>query len=763
MTAMINKLKPHFRLSFDQSKPSFHPWNLPNLRNEQYSNDYIRNLCMQKRYKEALEAFDFIEKNTTEFRINPSTYAYLVSACSYLRSLEHGKRIHNHILTSRCKQDTVLQNHILNMYGKCGSVKDAVKVFDVMPQRNVVSWTSIISGFSQNGQDNDAIEFYFRMRSSGHMPDQFTFGSIIKACSGLNDAWLGRQLHAHVVKSESGDQLIAQNALIAMYTKFGLISEASLVFSHIARKDLISWGSMIAGFSQLGFELEALHHFKEMLCQGAYHPNEFIFGSTFSACSSLLDPEYGRQIHGMCIKFGLGRDIFAGCSLCDMYAKCGFLESAKIVFNHMDSPDLVSWNAIISGFASSEDANEAIVLFNKMRCIGLIPNDVTVLSLLSACSSSWTIWQGRQLHSYTIKKGFDSNVPVCNTLLSMYAKCSVLSDAFKVFEDIRSSGDSVSWNAISTACMQHNQAGDVFRLFGLLLFSQIRPDHVTLNNVIAACALLASLVVGNQVHCFSMKSGLILNVSVTNGLIDMYIKCGSLGTARKIFDLMENPDVVSWSSLIVGYAQFGYGKETLELFRMMKSTGVKPNEVTFVGVLTACSYVGLVEEGWKIYRRMEMEHGIVPTREHCSCMVDLLARAGHLYEAEEFIKQTTFDPDIVVWKTLLAACKTHGNTDIGKRAAESIIKIDPSNSAAHVLLCSIHASSGCWAEVARLRSLMKERGVRKAPGQSWIEVKGRTHVFLADDTLHPERDKVYEKLEELWLQILDEGCDPLEP
>ncbi|XP_030492774.2 pentatricopeptide repeat-containing protein At3g53360, mitochondrial [Cannabis sativa] len=751
---MITKLKPH-------SKPSFHPWSLPNLRTEQSSNEYMKHLCLQKRYREALEMFDMMEK-TTSFRICPSAYSHLLSACSSLRSLEHGKRVHNNlILTSKFQQDIVLHNRILNMYGKCGSVKDAIKVFDAMPQRNVISWTSVISGCSQNGQYNDAVELYCQMRRLGHMPDQFTFGSVAKACSGLSDAWLGKQLHAHVVKSESGDQLIAQNALIAMYTKVGLIPDASLVFSRIVTKDLISWGSIIAGFSQLGYEFEALLHFKEMLCQGAYQPNEFFFGSAFSACSSLFEPEYGRQIHGLCIKFGLGSDIFAGCSLCDMYAKCGFLESAKTVFNHIDMPDLVSWNAIISGFANSGDANEAIVLFNKMRCIGLKPNDVTVLSVLSACTNSWTIHQGRQVHSYIIKMGFDSNVPVHNTLLSMYAKCSALCDAFSVFEDIESSADSVSWNALLTACTHHNEAGEVFRLFRLMLCSQIRPDHITLSNVITGCAVIISLEVGNQVHCFSIKSGLVLNASVINGLIDMYTKCGTLGTATKLFNSMESPDVVSWSSLIVGYAQFGYGKEALELFRKMKSSGVKPNEVTFVGVLTACSHVGLVEEGQNIYRTIEIEHGILPTREHCSCMVDLLARAGRLHEAEEFIKQMAFEPDIVVWKTLLAACKTHGNSDIGKRAAENIIKIDPSNSAAHVLLCNIHASSGHWAEVARLRSLMKERGVRKIPGQSWIEVKGRTHVFLADDTLHPERDKVYEKLEELWLQMLDEGCDPL--
>ncbi|XP_021806780.1 pentatricopeptide repeat-containing protein At3g53360, mitochondrial [Prunus avium] len=758
---MMKRFKATLPLTFHYSPPSLPSTLLPKFKNQQCGNDYISSLCRQKLYKEALQAFEFLEGNTN-FQIFPSTYADLVSACSFLRSLDHGRKIHDHILASKCEPDIVLHNHILNMYGKCGSVKDAGKVFDAMPERNVVSWTSLISGHSQNKQEDKAIELYFEMLRSGCRPDHFTFGSIIKACSGLGNAWLGRQVHAHVLKSETGSHPIAQNALTSMYTKFGLIADAFDVFSHVQTKDLISWGSMIAGFSQLGYDKESLGHFKEMLCEGAYQPNEFIFGSAFSACSSVLQPEYGKQIHGMCIKFGLGRDIFAGCSLCDMYAKCGYLESARTVFYQIERPDLVSWNAIISGFSNGGDANEAILFFSQMRHKGLVPDEISVLSILSACTNPSTLYQGRQIHSYIIKRAFDCIVIVCNALLTMYAKCSNLYDAFIVFEDIRNHTDSVSWNAIITACMQHNQAGEVFRLLKLMRSSEIKPDYITLKNVIGACANIASLEVGNQIHCFTVKSGLVLDVTITNGLIDMYTKCGSLGSAQNLFGLMENPDVVSWSSLIVGYAQFGYGEEALELFKIMKGLGIKPNEVTLVGVLTACSHIGLVEEGWQLYKTMESEHGIVLTREHCSCMVDLLARAGCLHEAEAFIKQMEFEPDILVWKTLLAACKTRGNVEIGKRAAENILKVDPSNSAALVLLCNIHASSGSWVEVARLRNLMRERDVRKVPGQSWIEVKDRTHVFLVEDSLHPERGKIYAMLEELWLQMLDDGYDPLQ-
>ncbi|WOG91255.1 hypothetical protein DCAR_0310503 [Daucus carota subsp. sativus] len=732
-----------------------------NFKNENSSNDYISFLCKQKQYSKALDAFHFLHNNTT-FSLKPSTYANLFSACSYLKSIKQGRIVHDHLLLSGCKADIILQNHILNMYGKCGSLSDAVKVFDEMSERNIVSWTSLIAGYSQNGRGVDAVRLYIDMQRSGVMPDQFTFGSVIRACANMSDdVELGRQLHGNFMKSEFGSSLIPLNALIAMYNKYDRIIDASSVFSRIKTKDLISWSSMISGFSQLGYELEALCCFKEMISLGVYQPNEFIFGSILSACGSLRHPQCGRQIHGMSIKFGLGGNLFAGCSLSDMYAKCGLLHCAQIAFFEIESPDLVSWNAIIAGFAYGGYVNDAISFFSRMRHMGFTPDNITIRSLLCAFTNPYTLNQGKQAHSYIIKHGLSSDVTVSNTILSMYAKCLNLSDAFGIFNEIKSNADLVSWNAILTVCMHHKQAAEVFKVIKMLLLSQNRPDHITLAIVLGACGEISSLEMGDQVHCYATKSAHKVDTFVANGLIDMYTKCGSLVSARKLFDCMRNPDVISWSSLIVGYAQCGYGEEALHLFREMKSSGVKPNQVTFVGVLTACSHVGLLQEGWQLFTSMETEHGVVPTKEHCSCVVDLLARAGCIKEAEAFINHMPFDPDIVVWKTLLAACKTNNNVEVAKRAAESILSIDPSNSAAHVLLCSIYASNGSWKDVKRLRSLMKQNSVRKVPGQSWIEVKDKMHVFLAEDFLHSERDHIYSLLDELWLQMLDAGFVPL--
>ncbi|GFQ05448.1 pentatricopeptide repeat-containing protein at3g53360 mitochondrial [Phtheirospermum japonicum] len=746
---MIKRFQSTLRCSYNVARPSF--------KNEQPPNVHIISLCKQKLFKDALRAFDLLEKNADR-PIDPSTYTHLISVCSSLRSIAYGRKIHNHIVKSNLLPNMILENHILNMFGKCGSTKDARNVFDNMQTRNVVTWTALIAGYSQNGLDIEAVKIYTQMRKSGFMPDQFTFGSVIKACSGLNEARLGGQLQAQVIKSESGSHSIAQNALIAMYTKFGQINSARDIFSCIELKDMISWSSMIAGFSKLGYESDALSCFKKMLSQSTYEPNEFIFGSVFSACASFGSPAYGKQIHGLSIKYGFEGDAFSGCSLTDMYSKFGFFNLAKKAFEMIKNPDIVSFNALIAGFAYGGDENEAVLIFSRMRRLGFAPDDITVRSLLCGFTDIFNLSQGKHVHAYIIKIGLNLDLPVCNTLLTMYANCSDYANAHEMFDEIHGHADLVSWNAIITMCMRQHEIERVFSLFKTMLLVHGKPDHITLANLLGACGKIASLETGDQIFCLAVKNGLEFDVMVANGSIDMFVKCGSLERGRKIFDCMGNPDVVSWSSMIVGYAQFGFGEEALRLFNKMKSQkGVKPNQVTFVGVLTACSHVGLVDEGMRIFESMEKEHGVVPTREHFSCVIDLLARAGRIQEAEDFMGRMGFEPDIVMWKTLLAACRNRGEVEVGKRVAEIILGIDPTNCVAHVLLCGIHASAGDWDDVASLRSLMRERGVKKVPGRSWIEMKDRVHVFSVEDGLHPESDRIFVMLEELWLQILDAG------
>ncbi|XP_010923888.1 pentatricopeptide repeat-containing protein At3g53360, mitochondrial [Elaeis guineensis] len=760
---MITRFRRHQRIYFcTSSRPTSAPLNIssPNFVTQQCNNDFISSLCRQKRFREALQAFHSLRVQKPNFQLHPSTYAHLFLACSHLKSLHHGRLVYHHLTNSGVPADVILRNHIINMYGKCGSLDEARQLFDVMPERNLVSWTSMISGYSQNHLEWEAVELYIEMLRSGLAPDQFALGSVVKACSGLSDVELGKQLHCHAVKSDHGAARIVQNALITMYSKSERIENASVVFERIAEKDLISWGSMIAGFGQQGCELEALHLFKEMLHMGVHRPNEFLFGSAFSACGSILQSGLGEQLHGLSIKFGLENDTFAGCSLSDMYARCGRLDCAKKAFYAIDMPDLVCWNSIINAFSCVGLTNESMLFFSEMRDFGLQPDDITARCLLCACTGSDSLRQGQLVHSYVLKIGLDSNIAVQNTLLMMYSKCSDVSTALGLFNEMND-WDLVSWNTILTACLQHQQSEEVFHLLKLMRSLNSKLDRITLNTLLSACADLGYLEMGNQVHAYALKVGLEADVMVRNGLIDTYAKCGSLDDAKELFDWMgNNRDVFSWSSLIVGYAQFGYAKESLKLFACMQSLGIRPNHVTFVGVLTACSRVGLVDEGCYYYSIMKVEHGITPTREHCSCVVDLLARAGRLSEAETFIDQMPFEPDVVMWKTLLAACRMYHNVEIGKRAAEEILKMDPSNSAAYVLLCNIYASSGHWDDFAMLRKLMKSSGVRKVPGKSWIKVRGEVSVFIVEDRSHLESEAIYVMLKLLGFEMREAGYAP---
>ncbi|RLM79049.1 putative pentatricopeptide repeat-containing protein [Panicum miliaceum] len=307
---------------------------------------------------------------------------------------------------------------------------------------------------------------------------------------------------------------------------------------------------------------------------------------------------------------------------------------------------------------------------------------------------------------------------------------------------------------------QNGCSEEAVRAFSEMQRDGVDPDDFTLGSVISSCANLASLEEGAQFHCLALVSGLMPYITVSNALVTLYGKCGSIEDAHRLFDEMSFHDQVSWTALVSGYAQFGKAKETIDLFEKMLSKGVKPDGVTFIGVLSACSRAGFVEKGRSYFYSMQKDHGIVPIDDHYTCMIDLYSTSGRLKEAEEFIKQMPMRPDAIGWGTLLSACRLRGDMEIGKWAAENLLEIDPQNPASYVLLCSIHAAKGQWNEVAHLRRGMRDRQVKKEPGCSWIKYKNKVHIFSADDQSHPFSKGIYEKLEWLNSKMVEEGYKP---
>lgn len=472
------------------------------------------------------------------------------------------------------------------------------------------------------------------------------------------------------------------------------------------------------------------------------------------------------------------------------YAKFRRLDFARELFDEMPGRDVTSWNTIIAAYEQQGCGEEASRLFCQLICAGVRPNHFTFASVLSASAGLLDVEQGKQLHAYIIRIGFLSNMFVGSALVDTYAKCGSIDDAREVFDQMpvrdvlcwntmiagysqygnieiahllfekMPQRNEVSWNTMIAGFAQQGQAEEALGLFCQMREAGLKPDQYTLASVLSCWASLAALEHGRQGHGHIIRIGYEIKIPVQNALVAMYAKCGIIRDARRVFNKMPVRDVVSWNSLIDGCAQHGFGKEALQLFEQMQQIGLKPNHITFLVVLTACSHAGLVDEGRFYFDCMNRDRCITPTTAHYACMIDLLGRAGRLNEAEDFIRKMAVEPDGRVWAALLGACRIHGDIKLGIHAAECLLEWEPQASATYVLLSNIHAAAGQWDAVARVRKLMKDRGVKKKPGCSWIDVKNRVHAFRVEDRFHPQTTEIYAMLEKLTLQLKDAGYVP---
>ncbi|XP_057846762.2 putative pentatricopeptide repeat-containing protein At1g68930 isoform X2 [Cryptomeria japonica] len=410
------------------------------------------------------------------------------------------------------------------------------------------------------------------------------------------------------------------------------------------------------------------------------------------------------------------------------------------------------------GYARGGLYEEALEFFGYMKKEDLDWDCTTLATVVGVCANLEAFELGKQLHCRSLKTQFDSNVVVGTALVDMYVKCGSLEGGHRVFNGM-SERNVVSWTAMIAGYAQHGNAEKTLKLFPEMLSAGTKADEYTFSIVLSVCGALAALEHGKQLHNHSLKTGFLSHILVGNALVDMYAKSGSIVKGRKAFDEMTQLDVVSWNSIIAGHAHHGYGKEAIQLFEQMQQANVVPNHITFVAVLSACCREGLVSEG-RFYFNYMTNHGIAPHMEHYTCMIGLLGRTGHLDKAEELINHMPFEPDFVAWRTLLGACRNHGNIRLGKHVADCIWKIKPQDPGTYVLLSNIYAEAGRWDHAADVRKLMKDRGVRKEPGVSWIEVKNRVHVFTVEDRKHPQTKEIYAKLKELTEQMKKEGYAP---
>lgn len=638
--------------------------------------------------------------------------------------------------------DILLINSRLKELVKMGHLCDARRMFDELPQRDEISWTNMIAGYVNGSDPSEALSLFSRMWVDPNLQmDPFVLSLALKASGISMNKKFGDSLHGYSVKTGFVNSVFVGSALVDMYMKIGKVWDARIVFNEMPLRNVVSWTAVITGLVHAGSDMDGLMSFAEMWREGINY-DSYTLAIALKACANLGELNYGREIHTHTIKKGLDASSYVANSLATMYNKCNKLNYGLQLFKKMHAKDVVSWTTMIATYVQMGQEHLGIQTFLQMRESDVSPNGFTFSTLISGCANILKLDWGEQLHAHVLRLGLAHYLSVTNSLVTLYSKCGQLDSATKMFQEM-STRDIVSWSTIIAGYAQGGYGEEAFDFLSRMRRSGPKPTEFALASLLSLCGSMAILDQGKQLHAHVFIIGLDHTAMIRSALINMYSKCGSIGEASTVFYKMENDDVISWTAMINGYAEHGYSHEAIKLFEEMSKVGLRPDPVTFIGVLSACSHVGLVDLGFHYLNLMSKMYKITPSKEHYGCMIDLLCRAGRLHDAENMIKTMPLDQDDVVWSTLLRASRLHGDVECGRRAAEQILKMDPSCAGTHITLANIYSSAGKWREAAKVRKLLKSKGVIKEPGWSWIKVKDQISAFVAGDRSHSQSEEIY--------------------
>ncbi|GAB4834807.1 hypothetical protein Ancab_033075 [Ancistrocladus abbreviatus] len=610
---------------------------------------------------------------------------------------------------------------------------------------------------------------------------------LIEQCSTMCEL---KQIQGHMIRIGIFFHIFPVSRIISFcaLSDSGDISHAHLIFSQIAQPNVYIWNTMIRGYCKAQDPLMGFGFFRKMV-RGAVEMDDRSFVFALKACGQFSGFREAMSVHCSIWKSGFQSKLLVQNGLIHFYADNGFLFCAGKVFDECSLKDVVTWTAMIDGYVQQNDPDEALRLFDLMLCGGAVPNEITMIAMLSACADKRDLTLGKSICEYIDQNNVNCSLNLMNAMLDMYMKCGCLTTARELFDkmeckdvfswtsmingyakhgeldlarkffDETPEKNVVCWNTMIAGYSQNNRPREAIELFHVMVKGGPVPIEATLVSVLSTCAQSGCFDLGQWIHHYYIHQKLVNCTTILgNALIDMYAKCGSINMAEKLFNEMPVRDLVSFNSMIVGLADHGHSRKALILFEEMKNLGVKPDDITFTGVLSACSHGGLVNEGKAYFSYMERVFNLDPKVEHYACMIDLLGRVGLLEEACDLLQKMPMEPDEAAWGALLNACRIHGNAELGKLAADKLIDLDPEDSGIYVLLANLCATKKKWCDVRTARSMMRERGIKKTPGHSSIEVEGKYHEFKVADNSHPESKYIYQVLDELLqLSKLDEG------
>ncbi|KAI3469454.1 hypothetical protein Pfo_026117 [Paulownia fortunei] len=587
---------------------------------------------------------------------------------------------------------------------KSGSILCARELFDEMPRRDTIAWNAMISGYSHLGFHQEALSLFSSMRFSNEKPDHFTYTAVLSACAGLKDIKFGRRLHALVIVSGCNSLLPVNNALTDMYGKCLRAQDANTVFEEMGFRNEVSW-----------------------------------------------------------------------CSLLFAYLNVGRLDVSHSVFCDMPRRMVVAWNTIIAGYAKWGKVELCLDLFKKMLEDSCNPDQWTLSAVINACAEMSEPSYGCMLHGFIIQSGWNSAVEVNNSLLSFYIKFGEENEVLKAVEAVRIFNE-VSWNAIIDAYMKIGNLEEAYlvfqrvpeknliswtsmitgymrnghgecalRFFVDMMRSRIQPDDITLGAVLHACSNLATIGHGRMVHGCVIQSGFHAYAYVGNGLVNMYAKCGDICNSHRAFNDVLVKDLISWNTMLFAFGLHGRSSQALCILEEMVAHRVKPDKVTFIGLLMTCSHLGLIDEGLFFFESMTSHYGLSPEIDHVACVVDMLGRGGKLEKAKEFANKYIEANNVKVssLEALFGSYSSQGDLKMGAELAEQLQILKPRDEMSYVLLSNLYCASGQWQQAETLRKAMADQGVKKMSGCSWVEVRNQVTAFVAGNNSFPYMEEVH--------------------
>lgn len=469
-----------------------------------------------------------------------------------------------------------------------------------------------------------------------------------------------------------------------------------------------------------------------------------------------------KQAHAQIVKCGCFWNSFCASNLVAACALSvwGSMDYACSIFQQIDEPVTFEFNTMIRAHVQDMNFEEALFFYCEMLERGIEPDNFTYPALFKACAWLQAQEEGMLIHGHAFKLGFENDLYVQNSLINMYGKCGEIKHSCAVFKQMDEKSVA-SWSAIIAAHASLGMWHECLMIFGNKCNEGCwRPEESTLVTLLSACTHLGALDLGKCIHASLLRNISEHNVIVQTSLIDMYVKCGCLEKGLSLFRKMAKRNQMSYTVIISGLAMHGHGEEALRIYSEMIEEGLEPDNVLYVGLLSACSHAGLVDEGFQCFERMKSEHGIQPTVQHYGCMVDLMGKAGMLNEALEFIHSMPIKPNDVVWRSLLSACRVHCNLEMGETAARHLSQLNSQNPGDYVMLSNMYARAQRWQEVAKIRVEIARKGFHQVPGFSLVEVRRRIHKFVSQDTSHPLCENVYEMIHQMEWQLKFEGYAP---